>query len=168
MNPDGVSRGHIRTNAAGENLNRTWADPDPATAPEVCAIAALMDRTGVDFMCDVHGDETTPAVFAVGCEGVPSFSPALDAIQGRFQATLKKMCPEFYAGTDPKYSYGRMAAGRANLAICKNAVAERFNSRYAADAAAAGAPQSRFCLAMTLEMPFWDCEYAPDAAVGWR
>ena len=57
------------------------------------------------------------------------------------------------------------APGRANLAICKNAVAERFNARYA-EAAAGGAPR-RYCLAMTLEMPFSDCVYAPDERVGW-
>lgn len=44
-------------------------------------------------------------------------------------------------------------------------MAERFNARYA-EAAAGGAPP-RMCLAMTLEMPFSDCVYAPDDRVGW-
>ena len=161
-NPDGTWRGHLRTNAAGVNLNRCWdGSADEATAPEVLAIARLMDAVGVDFMCDVHADEATPAVFAAGCEGVPSFTPELDAVQARFYETLTKMCPEFQT----EIGYGRTAPGRANLAICKNAVAERFNARYA-EAAAGGAPR-RYCLAMTLEMPFSDCVYAPDDRVGW-
>lgn len=36
MNPDGSWRGHLRTNAAGANLNREWAKPSLETSPEVC------------------------------------------------------------------------------------------------------------------------------------
>lgn len=35
INPDGAVRGHLRTNAAGANLNREWADPSLAHSPEV-------------------------------------------------------------------------------------------------------------------------------------
>ncbi len=35
MNPDGSWRGHLRTNAAGANLNREWAKPSLETSPEV-------------------------------------------------------------------------------------------------------------------------------------
>ena len=44
--PDGSARGHLRTNAAGVNLNRTWAAPDPATSPESFHVRNEMDRTG--------------------------------------------------------------------------------------------------------------------------
>lgn len=36
MNPDGSWRGHLRTNAAGANLNREWAKPSLEISPEVC------------------------------------------------------------------------------------------------------------------------------------
>lgn len=40
--PDGVFRGHLRTNAAGANLNREWAAPSAEESPEVrCAAIAL-------------------------------------------------------------------------------------------------------------------------------
>lgn len=34
INPDGSIRGHLRTNAAGANLNREWAAPSLARSPE--------------------------------------------------------------------------------------------------------------------------------------
>jgi murein tripeptide amidase MpaA len=35
MCPDGSARGHLRTNAAGANLNREWAQPAADRSPEV-------------------------------------------------------------------------------------------------------------------------------------
>ena len=35
MNPDGTFRGHLRTNAAGTNLNREWHAPSLERSPEV-------------------------------------------------------------------------------------------------------------------------------------
>jgi murein tripeptide amidase MpaA len=35
MNPDGSRRGHLRTNAAGRNLNREWETPTMENSPEV-------------------------------------------------------------------------------------------------------------------------------------
>ncbi|MEM9074221.1 MAG: M14-type cytosolic carboxypeptidase, partial [Myxococcota bacterium] len=60
MNPDGSVRGHLRTNAAGKNLNRVWADPQTETEPEVHAVRAAMDASGVAVCLDVHGDEALP------------------------------------------------------------------------------------------------------------
>jgi murein tripeptide amidase MpaA len=70
MNPDGSFRGHLRTNAAGVNLNREWLTPTPEKSPEVLCVLAAMDRTGVDFAMDVHGDEAIPANFFAGFEGI--------------------------------------------------------------------------------------------------
>ena len=49
MNPDGSRRGHLRTNAAGANLNREWATPSLERSPEVYHTLAAMDATGIDF-----------------------------------------------------------------------------------------------------------------------
>ena len=38
INPDGAIRGHLRTNAAGANLNREWAEPSMEHSPEVSPI----------------------------------------------------------------------------------------------------------------------------------
>ncbi|MCQ6508072.1 M14 family zinc carboxypeptidase, partial [Vibrio parahaemolyticus] len=35
MNPDGVIRGHLRTNAVGVNLNSEWQKPSMEKIPEV-------------------------------------------------------------------------------------------------------------------------------------
>lgn len=148
MNPDGSWRGHLRTNAAGVNLNRAWADPvDRDAAPEVYLVKEAMREAGCDFFVDVHGDEAIPAVFAAGCEGVPCFESAgLAPLQDKFSAALRRACPEF----STEVGYGRTPPGKANPAIAKNAVAQEFE-----------------CLALTLEMPFKDCSYAPDPVTGW-
>ena len=44
MNPDGSWRGHLRTNAAGANLNREWAAPSAQRSPEVLLVRAKMDQ----------------------------------------------------------------------------------------------------------------------------
>ena len=53
MNPDGSRRGHLRTNAAGINLNREWHAPSMERSPEVLLVRKRMDQTGVDFAMDV-------------------------------------------------------------------------------------------------------------------
>ena len=42
MNPDGSRRGHLRTNAAGANLNREWASPSLERSPEVFLVRQAM------------------------------------------------------------------------------------------------------------------------------
>ena len=46
MNPDGSRRGHLRTNAAGVNLNREWHAPSAEKSPEVLCVRNAMDETG--------------------------------------------------------------------------------------------------------------------------
>lgn len=59
--PDGAVRGHLRTNAAGANLNREWGNtgdyeaPTKERSPEVLAVLTLMKKVGCDFFLDVHG-----------------------------------------------------------------------------------------------------------------
>ena len=146
MNPDGSRRGHLRTNAAGVNLNRAWVAPSMEESPEVYLVGAEMARTGVDFCLDVHGDEALPYNFIAGPEGIPSYSDALAQKLARFQAALLAANPEFQT----EHGYGATPPGKANLAICANHVAETYG-----------------CLAMTLEMPFKDAANAPDPLHGW-
>ena len=75
MNPDGSRRGHLRTNAAGANLNREWQAPTMDRSPEVYLVRQQMEHTGVDFCLDVHGDEGLPYNFIAGSEGIQSWSP---------------------------------------------------------------------------------------------
>jgi len=145
-NPDGSRRGHLRTNAAGINLNREWADPSVEKSPEVLCIRDAMDATGVDFAMDVHGDEAIPAVFLAGFHGIPSMRDGQQEGYDRYSAILKRRTPDFQT----RLGYPIAGAGKANLTMSTNQLAERFGA-----------------VAMTLEMPFKDNNDLPCDAQGW-
>ncbi|MDR7156649.1 murein tripeptide amidase MpaA [Sphingobium xenophagum] len=146
MNPDGSRRGHLRTNAVGVNLNREWHTPSMERSPEVLLVRDAMDATGVDFAMDVHGDEAIPAVFIAGFEGIPSITDRQISLYHRYRDTLAARTPDFQT----RLGYPVAGAGRANLAMSTNQIAERFGA-----------------VAMTLEMPFKDNDDLPDAETGW-
>ncbi|VFT05201.1 peptidase M14, carboxypeptidase A [Pseudomonas aeruginosa] len=76
MNPDGAFHGNLRTNAAGQDLNRAWLEPSAERSPEVWFVQQEMKRHGVDLFLDIHGDEEIPHVFAAGCEATRAIRPA--------------------------------------------------------------------------------------------
>ena len=137
MNPDGSVRGHLRTNACGANLNREWATTGEYTAPtlerspEVFHALRAMDATGVDAFVDVHGDESLPFAFMAGAEGCDCWGPRIKALQAAFLAAFSRANPDMQS----RYGYEADTPLGANLAVCSNQIASRFD-----------------CLAMTLEM----------------
>jgi len=146
MNPDGSRRGHLRTNAAGVNLNREWHEPTPERSPEVLAVRNRMDETGVDFAMDIHGDEAIPYVFLAGFEGIPNWTERQGQLFTRYRETLARRSPDFQY----KHGYPVAGAGKANLTMSTNQIANRFGA-----------------VSMTLEMPFKDNDDLPDAEFGW-
>lgn len=146
MNPDGSVRGHLRTNAAGINLNREWQSPSLEKSPEVYYVTNKMKQTGVDLFYDVHGDEGLPYVFVAGAEGVPNYDERLAELQNDFVSALLMASPDFQT----EFGYDKDKPGKANLTIASNWVAHTFD-----------------CLSNTLEMPFKDNDNLPDSFVGW-
>ena len=146
MNPDGSRRGHLRTNAAGVNLNREWHAPSAERSPEVLCVLQEMDRTGVDFAMDVHGDEAIAAYFLAGFEGIPSWTREQQELFDSFAGALVRLSPDFQ--TDKGYEIP--GPGKANLSMSTAQLAERFGA-----------------VSMTLEMPFKDNDDLPDPVCGW-
>ena len=146
MNPDGSRRGHLRTNAAGANLNREWVEPTLENSPEVFLVRQRMHETGVDFCLDVHGDEALPYNFLAGMMGIPSLSDRQKALQADFDTALLAASPEFQT----EHGYPSSPPGKGNLTMCANYVAEAFG-----------------CLSLTLEMPFKDNADRPEPEFGW-
>ncbi len=146
MNPDGSVRGHLRTNAAGVNLNREWQSPSMEKSPEVYLVRQQMLSTGVDMLLDVHGDENLPYNFVAGAEGVPSYSAKMQQVETAFKNALLLVTPEFQT----EFGYELDEPGQANLTIASTWVAEQFK-----------------CLSYTLEMPFKDNANLPDQDYGW-
>ena len=145
-NPDGSKRGNLRVNAAGANLNREWENPSAERSPEVLAIRNHMDRTGVDFAMDVHGDEAIPVSFLAGFEGIPSWTEEQGERYYSYERILDRRTPDFQT----ELGYVKAAAGKANLSMSTNQVAERFGAT-----------------AMTLEMPYKDNKADPEPEQGW-
>jgi murein tripeptide amidase MpaA len=146
MNPDGSRRGHLRTNAAGVNLNREWHAPSAEKSPEVLCVRNAMDETGVDFAMDVHGDEAIPANFLAGFEGIPSIRDEQLRVFNLFGETLERLSPDFQR----EQGYEVPAPGQANMSMSTTQLAERYG-----------------CVSMTLEMPFKDNFNLPDEVYGW-
>ncbi len=146
MNPDGAVRGNLRTNAAGANLNREWANPSMERSPEVALVRAKMLAVGVDLCLDAHGDEDLPYNFVAGSEGNPGYSEHQANQEAAFKAAWMAACPDF----QDQYNYGRTEPGKANPTLATNWVAQQFG-----------------CLSMTIEMPFKDNAQYPDGVTGW-
>jgi murein tripeptide amidase MpaA len=149
MNPDGSVRGHLRTNAAGVNLNREWADPSAERSPEVLCVLAEMDRTGVNWAMDIHGDEAIPANFIAGFEGIPNWTEVQGQRYHAYRDALAGRTPDFQTSL----GYPVAPPRRANLTMSTNQLANRF--------AHLG------CVSMTLEMPFKDHDPNPAADRAW-
>lgn len=146
MNPDGSRRGHLRTNAAGANLNREWQNPTLERSPEVYYVANKMQELGLDFCLDVHGDEELPYNFIAGPEAIPSINDRILGTLDRFKKALVRANPDFQT----EHGYPVTAPGKANLTMATAHIAETHGA-----------------LAMTLEMPFKDNANAPDERFGW-
>ncbi|TRW49719.1 carboxypeptidase family protein [Aliidiomarina halalkaliphila] len=146
MNPDGSVRGHLRTNAAGVNLNREWKTPTIEKSPEVFHVLNMMDEVGVDMYLDIHGDENIPYNFIAGAEGIPSYDDRHAQLEASFRAAYLQATAEFQT----TYGYDKDEPGKANLTVASNAVAERFR-----------------CLAFTVEMPFKDNDDLPEPYQQW-
>ena len=144
MNPDGTVRGHLRTNAAGANLNREWCSTGDYTAPslqrspEVFHVLNEVILVGCDAYVDVHGDEEIEANFFADCAGCPNWSRRLKELFDQFSDAYCEASKDFQRGK----GYGSDEPGQANLAIGADQITNRFD-----------------CLAVTLEMPFKDATF---------
>jgi len=146
MNPDGAAMGNHRTNAAGQDLNRAWLEPNEEQSPEVLGVRAAMLERGVDFFLDVHGEEQVPYVFVAGAEGNPHYTDRIEALEDRFAELMLQASGAFQT----EQGYPKDAPGDGELRCAANFVGEEFD-----------------CLSLTLEMPFTDDANARDEELGW-
>ncbi|MBN8431947.1 hypothetical protein JF535_13920 [Microbulbifer salipaludis] len=146
MNPDGSVRGHLRTNAAGANLNREWQSPSMERSPEVYLVRERMLATGGDMFLDIHGDEALPFNFVAACEGIPGYDDQHAALEDTFKQAFEQISPDFQ--TERGYPLDK--PGEANMTVGTNWCGHQFRT-----------------LALTLEMPFKDNDNLPDPLEGW-
>lgn len=147
MNPDGATRGNLRTNAAGANLNREWMAPSMERSPEVLVVRNKIHETGCDVFLDIHGDESLPYVFVAGCEMLEGFTAQQQADQQAFVDSFLQASPDFQT----RHGYQASKYKEDMLQLASKYVGHTFK-----------------CISLTLEMPFKDNADLPDAAVGWN
>ena len=143
LNPDGSRRGHLRTNAKGFNLNREWDKPTMENTPECFLTLKAMNKYGMDFHLDVHGDEETPYNFLIGIEGIPKLTKKLTAQYNFFVERMCEVSPDF----QKKHGYPKDKPGKADLSIMSNYISNHYG-----------------IFSTTLEMPFKDNNDVPDPA----
>lgn len=70
LNPDGVYRGHYRSDTLGQNLNRCYDAPHPEKQPAVNRVMRLLthyaDEKRLGFYIDLHGHVNKRGCFAYG------------------------------------------------------------------------------------------------------
>mmetsp|Transcript_33560 Transcript_33560/g.77405 ORF Transcript_33560/g.77405 Transcript_33560/m.77405 type:complete len:106 (-) Transcript_33560:487-804(-) len=94
--------------------------PTLERSPEVYHVLREMDRTGVDFFVDVHGDEELPFVFLAGSEGCPNWSERLKGLHGAF---LGRYCTSSGGDIQKEVSYEPDSPGEGKTCICSNQIA---------------------------------------------
>lgn len=146
VNLDGAKRGHLRTNAAGKDLNRAWQNASMEESPEVFLIREAMRASGVDFFLDVHGDEAIANNFLDSAKGIPSWNDEHERRFNRYSSLLLDVSKDFQT----KEGYPAAPPGGANLNVANSYVAQTWG-----------------CLSMTLEMPFKEANVNPDPVYGW-
>lgn len=146
MNPDGSSRGNLRTNAAGANLNREWQAPTLESSPEVYWVRERMISEGGDVFLDIHGDEELPYNFVAGCEGNPSYDDRHAELERTFKDAYMSISPDF----QDTHGYPKDKPGKADMRIAANWLGEQFKT-----------------LSFTIEMPFKDNADLPKLETGW-
>ncbi|MCH9690696.1 MAG: hypothetical protein K0U59_01345 [Gammaproteobacteria bacterium] len=146
MNPDGSVRGHLRTNAAGVNLNREWQNPSMERSPEVFLVRKKMLTLGGDMFLDIHGDEALPFNFVAACGGIPGYDERHAALESTFKQAFVTASLDFQ--TEQGYPLDK--PGEANMSIGTHWCGKQFRT-----------------LALTLEMPFKDNNNLPNPEQGW-
>ncbi len=105
LNPDGVTMGNYRANAAGVNLNRVWHDPDPDVEPEVHAVRReildFVEGGGeVAFFVDLHSHSTIRRNFFYWNDA-DATSAEMAAEMDAFMARFEELNPDFTRDGSP-------------------------------------------------------------------
>ena len=109
LNPDGVSRGHYRNNVRGENLNRCYADPDPAIHPAVAAVRRTVETwvehgEQVALYIDLHAHSKKRGCFVYGNH----LSDVRDQIENVMYAKLVSL-------STPHFDFGGSVFSASNM-----------------------------------------------------
>ena len=71
LNPDGVARGHYRLDTRGNNLNRSYGNPEPGVCPTIWAVKEVIGRVkggreGLYAYVDLHAHASKRGIFVYG------------------------------------------------------------------------------------------------------
>ena len=68
LNPDGVSRGNLRLDTLGQDLNRTYNSTSPEKCPTIFALKNLLQELSQEIYCfiDLHAHASIKGIFTFG------------------------------------------------------------------------------------------------------
>lgn len=150
LNPDGVHRGHFRSDSMGVNLNRMYATPSPTKQPSIWAakqiikqMAELLEPSpedakagGLAYFADLHSYTAR-----TGCYLLGNNLPAHKEARSLAYAHLVQMCAPQFSAT--ACSFGRGKKNRRNKDTGAGPVSQAVAAAIAAQNAAKKAHVAR-------------------------
>jgi hypothetical protein len=74
INPDGVIYGNFRTNLAGYDLNRQWAEPNKVLHSEIFTVSRFLSTlNNIELILDFHGHSKLTGACIFACTGEPAY-----------------------------------------------------------------------------------------------
>ena len=124
LNPDGVKRGHYRTDPRGVNLNRVYTDPDPLFHPSIFAAKSIMTyhhakgdlnrNSDLNKLCECDTEKSVETVNRLDSSGIGT---AMESVVKSGILDVASIPPELKPGSPDSESVKMELESLANSTV---------------------------------------------------